>query len=896
MSDPSVAPHDAPLRDPDNLPVRAPDLMLGRDADIAAVHLALKANQPILLYGAPGSGKSSLAAAVAAERTGSDGGVLWLDLAEDSLRSLLVRVARAYGVALRPDSAQDDQTATVRELIRAHRPLIVLDGVVNLPAARAFVDACCADLPVILTHAHRGQGPWESYPIEPLNPDDSEALLILTSGPEVDADVSEFNRLANVTGGYPLALAIAGHALAASGLSPGEFRDRLPEMPRGAVNRMLAVIMGAYRLLPSALQGTLFLLGTSFGAGVSEALLAEVAEAPVETLRPALRQLVRRGFASSYTVYGEPYYKAHALVRHFAKAFLRGKGQLDSLRARHLSGLLSYVKQQTRANERANHDRLAAEFGAMLAAARYAARHNRTDQLEELVLRLDPSGDDDFAARRGFQTELKWMWHLLDEPAAASVPLLAWAHEPVEEDVPEPALAAYAPREEAPVAEAPAQEEAPPVDAEAPVEETPAAPEPEPISAEQDTLPAGLDYSTDLEPLDEADAAIEDLTTALEQASEPIDEPLDETFDEPVELDEAPEPDLAEPVAEASVPPDSAPTPPSMPEETPAEPAPLSRADAARMRHMAQTAAEAHDTEHAIAYYAQALETYQANNDVSDELAALEALAALSLERSDYENVLNYVDRGMLLAEQLDDPQREGKLLMLLGDLQAELGRTEGAEVAFQEAIRALRPSEAWLEIGQTLDRLGALYIDTARPQDAIAVLEQAVPIFERVQRGDLLAEVLDKLGVAQAELLDWTAARRTYRRAVAVARASGDQRQFFEVLSRMGSVQEESGDYMGAQSAYRHALHVAFELNDQEAIGESLLALGRMLMNDTPQLNRVVQLLEEAAERLPDNVEARRLLTRAKTRQERLTNAGVTLMLPETDVRAYASASMDES
>src|SRR5690606_32493373 len=141
---------------------------------------------------------------------------------------------------------------------------------------------------------------------------------------------------------------------------------------------------------------------------------------------------------------------------------------------------LSYVKQQTRASERANHDRLAAEFGAMLAAARYAARHNRTDQLEELVLRLDPSGDDDFAARRGFQTELKWMWHLLDEPAAASVPLLAWAHEPVEEDVPEPALAAYAPREEAP-----AQEEAPPADAEAPVEETPAAPEPEPISAEQ---------------------------------------------------------------------------------------------------------------------------------------------------------------------------------------------------------------------------------------------------------------------------------------------------------------------------------------------------------------------------------------------------------------------------
>jgi len=865
MSDPSVPAHDAPLRDPDNLPVRPPDLLLGRDADIAAVHLALKANQPMLLYGAPGSGKSSLAAAVAAERAGAEGGVLWLDLAEDSLRALLVRAARAYGVALAPDDAQDEQIATVRELLSAQRPLIVLDGVVNLPAARAFVSVCCPEHPVLLTHAHRGQGPWESYPLEPLNQDDSEALLILTSGPDVDADVSEFNRVAEVTGGYPLAIVIAGHALATSDVTPAEFRARLPEMPRGAVNQMLAIIMGAYRLLPPALQGTLLVLGTSFGAGASEALLAEVTETPAAALRPALRQLVKRGFASTYTVYGEPYYRAHELVRHFAKAFLRSKGQLDSLRGRHLAGLLRYVRQQTSANDEAHHNRLAAEFGAMLAAARYAARHERTDQLEELVLRLDPSDADDFATRRGFQTEVKWMWHLLDEPRAASVPLLAWADEPVEED--EPAPVEQSPREEAPAEEAPAE-------AAAPLE----------AAGEQDTLPAGLNYATDLEPLEEADAAIEDLTTALEQAAEPIEEEVFEETPEP-----QPEPLAAEPVAEP-------PAPPSMPEATPAGPAPMSRADAARVRHMAQTAAEAHDTEHAIAYYAQALETFQANGDVNDELAALEALASLSLERSDYENVLNYVDRGMRLAEQLNDPLREGKLLMLLGDLQAELGRTEGAEAAFREAIRALRPGEAWLEIGQTLDRLGALYLDADRPEDAVAVLEQAVSIFERVQRGDLLARVLDKLGVAHASLLDWTSARRTYRRAVALARVSGDQQQYFEVLSRMGGVQEESGDYAGAQSAYRHALYVAFELGDQEAIGESLLALGRMLMNDTPQLNRVVHLLGEAVKRLPDNVEARRLLSRAKTRQERLTNAGVTLMLPETDIRAYASASLDQS
>jgi len=101
MSQPSVAPHNAPLHDPDQLPVRPPDLMLGRDSDIAAVHLRVKANRPILLYGAPAAGKSALAAAVAASGRAEErrfvagpGRRTRCELA------LLARVARAWPVLL----------------------------------------------------------------------------------------------------------------------------------------------------------------------------------------------------------------------------------------------------------------------------------------------------------------------------------------------------------------------------------------------------------------------------------------------------------------------------------------------------------------------------------------------------------------------------------------------------------------------------------------------------------------------------------------------------------------------------------------------------------------------------------------------------------------------------
>ncbi len=54
-------------------------------------------------------------------------------------------------------------------------------------------------------------------------------------------------------------------------------------------------------------------------------------------------------------------------------------------------------------------------------------------------------------------------------------------------------------------------------------------------------------------------------------------------------------------------------------------------------------------------------------------------------------------------------------------------------------------------------------------------------------------------------------------------------------------------------------------------------------------QINRAVQLLEGAVERLPENTDARRLLSRAKARQERLTGAGVTLAAPEPSLDAFA-------
>jgi tetratricopeptide (TPR) repeat protein len=218
----------------------------------------------------------------------------------------------------------------------------------------------------------------------------------------------------------------------------------------------------------------------------------------------------------------------------------------------------------------------------------------------------------------------------------------------------------------------------------------------------------------------------------------------------------------------------------------------------------------------------------------------------------------------------------------------------DGAETAYKEAINAFRPTEAWLNIGLTLDKLAFLYWEERRYEDALAMWEQTLPIFEREQRTDLLRDALDRLGDTQAELLQWDKARASYTRALELTQSTGDKVAAFEQLSRLGLLHESSGDREGAQLYFRRALHLAFELDDKEELGFTLLALARMLVDDTAYLNRSLQLLQAASELLPDDSEVKRLLNRAKTRQERLLRAGITLPLAEETLEEFARAAVE--
>lgn len=818
--------YGAPIHGSVNLPVSPPVNLLGRRADLDAIHVSLRAGSAVLLHGPAGIGKTALVATLATGFAELPGGVLWLECAGDTFRALLTRTARAYDLEIPAFDADLSETCQqVQIVLEENRPLVVLDGDVQLEAAREFVRECASGLPLLMTHTTILPGPWTPQDITLLNHDDTVELLKRHAGDALSEDVEPSERLLKVLNGHPLSIQVAARQLA-MGTSADDLLAQVPNLPPGQKNLAIGVLMAAYRLMPPELQGIVMLLGTAFAARASEDLLCDVSGARPELLRDRMRQLVGYGFAVQHQSDGQTYFTVHELVQEFAQAFLRGKKRLKTMIARYEQGLPAYLRRHSGEYDDVHYSALAVEIPNVIGAGIYAAKQDKLDLLHEMIQVLDSTRVEGFVAALSFEPELDWLHYLAAHPDAANAGVMGVALEPeAEPEVSEVVSGSEAASETADVAD------------EAEVVEQ--AETGETVDEDGDSA----DEATDAE-----DTALEVVTadtamTAFPEETEPVE----------VEVPRAEVVDEEEPVSGE------------------------------------QSRVSILETQE------QALKSYQADGNVEDELAALEELAKLNLEGENYEAVLSYLDRGTELAQEIDNPQREGEMLCILGDLQFDLGLFDGAEMAYMEAISALRPVEAWPDIGLTLEKLGAVYMNLHRVDEALGVWQQALPIFEKEADSGAMRRVLNRLGDVHSRRMEWGPAKMHYTRALEVAQATGEDRAQFVQISKLAFLMENSGNREGAIEAYWQALHLAFALDSDDLIGATELALARLLIDDTVHLNRALQLLEAAAERMPVDTEVQRLLSRAETRRERLMKADVALPEAEDSLQDYAQSVFDK-
>ncbi len=198
------------ITDPDDVPERAPKLF-GRDDLLKQIAAGLTGNDPLLLQGFSGMGKTALAAqAVFDWLKAGKGNALWLKAGSASAEELFQALARPFG-ASQAVAAQtgDALLQTVRALLRQTGiKLLVLDDCWNAKALTTVLKAVPSDLPVLLT-ARREYGIRQTLKVDALLPDQALELLGFHANQNFTDDPAA-RELCKQLGYLPFALRIAG--------------------------------------------------------------------------------------------------------------------------------------------------------------------------------------------------------------------------------------------------------------------------------------------------------------------------------------------------------------------------------------------------------------------------------------------------------------------------------------------------------------------------------------------------------------------------------------------------------------------------------------------------------------------------------------------------------------
>ncbi len=849
--------HEAPAHEAAALPVMVPSKLVGRDAVLAQIYTRLRENQPVLIHGPAGIGKTALAATLAAAYAEQPGGVLWFTVDDATIDQLIVRVGRAYGVSEISNSEHPmGMFGAVASTLTQHKPLIVLDGRLNEEVTRVFVERCAAKLPVLLVNPQAfGDNLWPVIKLEALEASHAAALLRqaagLPAGPDPDVE-----RLAELLHRVPMALVLAGGTLRGTKQAPVQYINTLTQMP-GYTNADPSVVAltAAFRSLNSALQGLLIMMGALYNGEATAEILSKVGNAPQATIEQAMRLLAAQHLVEITQRYGAPYYRLHQLTQKLART-LAGEQRLADLQNKIRDALLDRARSYSGDPDDSAYDHLAALMDIFLAAANWAVQKKDLDLPNQLAVALMQA--DDFISERGYVYELLRLRRM----AATSTTAF-----PASDLSPRPIPT---------------------------------------LALQEDADEPGYDYDDEDEDAFDEDEDDEALDEEYEEDEDYEDESIkppafiselfqDNDDDDDLAYDEDDEELIDTFIPQVPAPVDDGPIPVGdIAALRSARMAARQRNNRARQLELLKALGDAQidqnqETE-AILTYNEIVTLYEDNGDDDELLDALDTLAALMVKTDNAQPAIMHANRAIQLAAAMNDTDTRMHLYITLGDARQQLGESAAAEAAYGQALEIARNTGDEQNEAIILYKLGYAQLDNSDPDGASATWEQALKLFREQEKVDYEGKVLGGLGTAYGEMERWSEAMRFHSSALHIARAEGDQTEESLQLSNLAYAAVRANDLAQAVLRYRQALHLSYDRDDRENIVSTIVDLAGLLVSSPRHLAIAQILVDDAARLEPHDRDVNNLKQRIEAELAMQRAQGVELKPVNGTARDYAA------
>ena len=872
---------DAVVHAVEDLPLRRLGRPLGRDELLRSLLLRLRQGQLLVLHGESGSGKTTVAATIAnVYLKQHQCPVLWLSCGNPRLAELLARTARAFDQPIGADPLQAE--GALRALLAEHKPLVVLDGAIEAGVLASFSELCAAGCPTVVTSEHPlPEGDWRNQPIGSLAQSDAIALFKQKAGLKDNTADEAIQAIVALLKNGAFALSLAARSMIIARQTPADFQATISDSLESHADDALAAALSiSFGGLNDRLRDLLLFLGATLRGEASAAFLNMLSGIAVDSIDMSMTILSRLFLVERFQRAGAPYYRLHPVVATYLKDWALERQRLDALRADIMDTTRDYLDAQLNMEDALQ--LLLVEMDNLIATASWAHAQAGPELAADMLDTLSPL--EEALREAGYGYELSRLAAIrAGEPSPGRE---AVGHQPD------------------------AAEEAP---AAPPAADQPAQPEDLAVSTADDQLGS-------LDEVDLQSVNIDQLRTALHVASQNKEEARQlhilkaiarmqvsqgsereaiATYGDLLERYEAKAD--AEGVLETLdklvgvlVGSDSAPSALEQVKLRSALSFARQHADAPRVLQILEAVGkvqiEQRREKEAVATYREVLALHEKNEDQAGSLEALDMLAGLLVRSDSAISALEYVQRGLLLAQDLADDEAEMYMQLTGGDAHKALGEATIAVEAYEKALNLARSRDDNQNEALILYKLGMAYLDAGEERRAIEMLEDANDRFKKQGKRELEGKVLRGLGEVNHKLQRWSEAIGFHASALYIARELGDRETEGAQLRLLGQLLLHAERVPEALTRFREALHVAYELDNVQQIVGIIVEIVTLLSRSLSHSSIAELLITDGLQRDPEHRELLRLKGEVASAKDRAAARGIALQVVAGSAQDYAA------
>jgi tetratricopeptide (TPR) repeat protein len=206
---------------------------------------------------------------------------------------------------------------------------------------------------------------------------------------------------------------------------------------------------------------------------------------------------------------------------------------------------------------------------------------------------------------------------------------------------------------------------------------------------------------------------------------------------------------------------------------------------------------------------------------------ALLAAGRVEIKSSNPKGSLDYLNRGLTLAVQLDNADGKATILNAIGAAYEQLNKPDEALRNYEESLAIRRSLGQKPGIAATLSNIARVQASLGKPEEAYKSYQEAVKLEREIGDKKGLGVTLINLGELYTERSRYEEALKAYKESLQIQRDVGNENNQALCLNNIGNVYLAKGQSSDALTYYERALELRKKANIPSQIGETLHNLG---------------------------------------------------------------------